>query len=442
MAGINPFKPNYPVTPGMFVGRTDELDRLEAQLIQTRAGNPANFIITGERGIGKSSLLMYLKFVAEGEIPIGEANVKFLVVDTDIDESTTQLGLVQKIELGIRKQLGQSDPARVFLAEVWGFLQRIEAAGFKIAPLQKGQADELLLEEFSYSLARLAERLCGQDVPQAPFATHHDGILILIDEADNASKGLQLGSFLKLLMERLHRRECSRVMIGLAGLPELPRVLMTSHPSAIRLFDELHLGRLSTEEVSRFITLALEEAEQANEIATEMTEPARQFLVLMSEGYPHFIQQFGYSAFAADVDNSIDEEDAHRGAFGPLGAMELIGERYYRDAFYNKVQKDSYRQVLRIMADQLDGWVTKPQIRARFKGKTSILDNAIHALRERGIILSKVGEKGVYRLQHKGFALWMKMYTTDPSALQRSLEIANGEAPDEGEARDSTAPSG
>lgn len=71
MARVNPFRPNSPVNPGMFVGRIDELNRLESHLVQARAGNPSNFMITGERGIGKSSLLNYFKWVAEGQIEFG-----------------------------------------------------------------------------------------------------------------------------------------------------------------------------------------------------------------------------------------------------------------------------------------------------------------------------------------------------------------------------------
>lgn len=98
--------------------------------------------------------------------------------------------------------------------------------------------------------------------------------------------------------------------------------------------------------------------------------------------------------------------------------MELIGDRYYRDNFYNKIKKESYRQVLRIMADNLDDWVTKKEIKTKFKGNDSTLDNALFALRDRKIILPKEGERGVYRLQHKGFAWWIKLYTMDPSSLQ------------------------
>jgi len=55
MPRINPFRPNSPVNPGMFVGRVTELDKLEADLIQARAGQPTNFMLTGERGIGKTT---------------------------------------------------------------------------------------------------------------------------------------------------------------------------------------------------------------------------------------------------------------------------------------------------------------------------------------------------------------------------------------------------
>jgi hypothetical protein len=130
-------------------------------------------------------------------------------------------------------------------------------------------------------------------------------------------------------------------------------------------------------------------------------------LINLSEGYPHFIQQFGSSAFAADVDGLIDEEDVWSGALSERGALELIGDRYYRDDFYRRIQQDSYREVLQVMSDHLDSWVSKDEIRKGFKGGGSTLDNALKALRERDIIQSKEGQRGVYRLQHKAFALWI-----------------------------------
>ncbi len=421
MAKINPFKPNYPISPGMFVGRLSEIERLETHLLQTRAGNPSNFMITGERGIGKSSLLNYFKFVAQGDLNINGYKVNFLVIDTDIDQNTTQLGLVKKIELCLRRELGKTEPARMFLKDMWNFLKRVEAQGIKLAPECSVEDEGLMIEEFSYSLAEIAKRICSDT--EGMFNAQYDGIIILIDEADNSSKSLGLGSFFKLLTERLQRRGCNRLMVGLAGLSSLREVLMTSHESSLRSFDEITLDRLKNDEVSDVIDIAIEQANKENPTPYEITPEARALLIGLSEGYPHFIQQFGYSAFSFDQDNKIDDKDVSKGAIGKGGAINLIGDRYYRNDFYNKIQKESYRQVLRIMADHLDSWVTKKNIRERFKGKESTLDNAIKALRDRHIIFSKEGEQGVYRLQHRGFALWIKFYTTDPDKLQHAIEF-------------------
>ena len=82
-----------------------------------------------------------------------DERVKLLVIDVDIDQSTTQLGLIRKIELSISRQLAKSEPGRHFLKEAWTFLQRIEAKGIRIgAAPSEVELDEVVFEEFSYTL--------------------------------------------------------------------------------------------------------------------------------------------------------------------------------------------------------------------------------------------------------------------------------------------------
>lgn len=418
MPRINPFRPNSPINPGMFVGRVGELEKLEAALLQTKAGQSTNFMLTGERGIGKTSLLDYMKDVAVGAIPIGEEKVSFLVVETDVDQKTTPLGLVRKIELGLRRELGKTEKAKKWLSSAWEFLQRVEAAGVSLKE-KADSADDLVIEEFAYSLAETVNRVT-EATDNETFSAKYDGLLLLVDEADNASPELGLGAFCKMLLERLQRHDCEKVMIGLAGLPELRQVLLDSHPSSLRLFEELPLGRLSDGEVRGVIDICIERANKVNAEKTTIDDDAKDALVSLSEGYPHFIQQFGFCAFASDTDGKISAPDVVNSAFGKRGGLEIIGDRYYRNDFYNKIQKESYRQVLRIMADKADGWVSKAEIKEKFQGKESTLDNAIQALRERHIILSQEGQRGVYRLQHRGFALWIKLYTSDQAEMKQA----------------------
>ena len=319
---------------------------------------PIEFHVDWGAGDRKIVTVELHKDCGRGHRGTRRTKVTFLAIDTDIDSNTTQLGLVGKIELGIQKALGKTEKAREFLRHTWDFLKRIETSAVKIRPGGETKSDELLLEQFAYSLADVADRVCTE-TEASTFGARFDGVLILIDEADNASPELSLGSFFKLTTERLQRRGCNHVAFGIAGLPELRSVLAASHPSSLRLFEELVLGRLSTAEARKVIAMGLARANHLNVEQTSITEEARHHLAYYSEGYPHFIQQFAASAFTADTDNIIDPDDVLKGAFGRRGALELIGDRYYRDSYYTKIQKESYRQVLRIMADKLDDWVTR-----------------------------------------------------------------------------------
>ena len=76
--------------------------------------------------------------------------------------------------------------------------------------------------------------------------------------------------------------------------------------------------------------------------------------------------------------------------------------------------KDYFTEIIQLIKDYL---------KSKFKGKPSVLNNAIKALRDRHIIVPKEGEKGSYRLLHKGFAIWIKYKASPP----KDIKEANGQ---------------
>ena len=63
----SPFSPGQPVQPEYFVARIKEIQRLERAIRQTISGRNENVFITGQRGIGKSSLALFIRHLAEKE---------------------------------------------------------------------------------------------------------------------------------------------------------------------------------------------------------------------------------------------------------------------------------------------------------------------------------------------------------------------------------------
>ncbi len=404
---INPFSPNSPSGAGMFAGRLKEIETIEQILLQTRADKGHGFLLLGQRGIGKTSLLNLVKFQAEGYIKVENYKFNFLVVNIDITSDTNQLTLIKKIELSLKRKLAKTENARKIFNDVWGFIGKIEAVGIKINT-SKTINEEIVFDEFCYSLSDTLGRIT-ETSRSSKFDSKYDGLLIIIDEADNACPELNLGSFIKLLYERLQKEGTQHLMVGIAGLPPTKQKLADSHPSSLRIFEELTLDRLSDKDIKYVIKRVLEHSKEINGHETKIDDNALSLLIKLSEGFPHFIHQYGYCAFDLSDGLNITEDNVVKGAFGEDGAIEKIGDKYYRDDYYNKIKVDSYRQVLAIMASKLDSWVSKTYIKNRFKGKESTLNNAIAALRTRDIILSKEGSRGMYRLQDKGFAWWIVM---------------------------------
>lgn len=151
----NPFKPTHPVYTGVFAGRTYETNRIETVLLETKDGNPTNLLIIGERGIGKTSLLLLSRYLASGEISINEGNLDFMTIFVSLDKRTTVEALARKISTALERQLRSSKIAIQFLKDAWSFIQRLEITGTKINPVSPPTSEAELFESFTYSIVEV-----------------------------------------------------------------------------------------------------------------------------------------------------------------------------------------------------------------------------------------------------------------------------------------------
>ena len=400
----NPFNPYNPVTPFSFHGRALEINKIVHSLFQARENKQSNFLIFGERGIGKSSLLIFTDYLASGRLQwtkeVGDFH--FLSIQVNLDRNTTLLQLAKKIHATLDRTIYEEGQLKRVLAKCWDFLQRMEIQGIK---LNEREVDEdLLIDQLTDSLINTTKEIVGHK---------YDGVVILIDEADNAENA-SLGTFLKNFSEKLVKQKCQCMAIGIAGLPKVRDILEADHPSSLRMFEPIELNVLQKNDVDRILEEALNSASKEEGNLFTITEGAKKLIFKYSEGHPYFVQQIGACCFdfLSDKLNQINESIVEQSFFDKSnGSLMKMGKIFYHSMYWTQIHDDKYREVLQIIADiGNNGWVKKSSIFGKFSGGKTALTNALSALTDRGIIDKDNTRIGLYKLHRLAFALWIKHF--------------------------------
>lgn len=252
-----------------------------------------------------------------------------------------------------------------------------------------------------------------------------DGILILLDEADRPNEKASLGELIKLLTEKLSKRGCNQVLLGLTGQPGLISKLKASHESSSRIFTIFDLKPLKHKDNFSVVKSGLNIANNVNKTSVIIDDEALELISMLSEGYPHFLQEFSYKAFEADTDYIIDVLDVKEGAYGTDGALNQLGHKFFNEIYFNQIGSDDYRKVLTAMAKYSDKWVNRTMIKSEIDIKDTTLNNALQALKSRNIIVPNPGQSGEFKLPTKSFAAWINAYNTLNSDFN---EITNSKA--------------
>lgn len=238
----NPFKPNRPVHPGMFTGRGFELQKIDNALFSTIDNNPHHLLFLGERGIGKTSLLLLASYLSKGDIEIEKGtSLNYLTIYFSIDKNTTVKDFTKRIIKSIEREFRKCNCTTQKLRDIWSFAKTLEIAGTKINSRNSETINEFV-DELIYAISDTLELIQKDDKAKK------DGVLLLIDEVDNTPMDLELGIILKKITEQLAFEESNKLLIILAGLPVVRDLLYDSHPSSLRLFEEITLGPLTTDE--------------------------------------------------------------------------------------------------------------------------------------------------------------------------------------------------
>jgi hypothetical protein len=277
----NPFSPGAGAPPPELVGRDSILQQskiLFARIQHRRAEK--SFLLTGLRGVGKTVLLNEMERIATNE------NYKTIFIEAHEEKSLGALLAppLRRILFNLDRVINAGEKVRRGLAVLKSFISSVKIKMGEVEigldiEAEPGAADSGDIEvDLTNLFIAVAE--AAQDKQTA--------IAIFIDEIQYLA--MSEISALIMAMHKMQQRQLPLVLVG-AGLPILPALAGESKSYAERLFQFPIVGPLSIDDTEKALQDPVKTA------GIEFSKEALQEIFHLTQGYPYFLQEWGYQCW-------------------------------------------------------------------------------------------------------------------------------------------------
>lgn len=363
----NPFSPGAGSPPPELVGRDSILEQTRILLGRVRAKRPEkSLLLTGIRGVGKTVLLNEMERIAQRE------GYRSILIEAQEDKPLAVLLAphLRRLLFDLDRMVGAGHKVRRGLAVLKSFIGAIKLTigeveiGLDIEP-EQGIADsgdlEVDLPDLLTAVAEAAEE-------------RQTLVVILIDEIQYFNRS-ELSALI-IAMHKMQQRQLPLVLAG-AGLPILPGLAGESKSYAERLFSFPDIGPLSNTDSAK----ALREPVRA--VGVDCETAALQEIYRLTQGYPYFLQEWGYQTWNHATNSPITLHDV-------INATAKVIPRL--DANFFRVRFDrltpSEKSYLRSMAELGPGPHRSSDIATVLGVKVSSLGPVRAKLIKKGMIYS------------------------------------------------------
>ena len=361
----SPFTPGKPVPVEYFVARRKEIERLQRAIRQTLSGRNENIFITGERGIGKSSLAWYAHRLAEKETLLG---------------AYCYMGAARSLEdvAGIVFQrLLESCDKSTFEKLKESFHKYIKSVNLPFVGVEFTDNKSDLRELVNGFITALCH------VYEGTKENGKNGLLVIMDDLNGVTDLREFSMFLKSTVDSIATsRSRLPLLLVLVGIPDRRQDLIKHQPSVARIFDIIELPLMNESESREFFRKTF--AEESITVAND----AISLMVQFSGGYPMLMHEVGDAVFWQDTDNNIDLHDAVPGI---EEAVRNVGRKYIGTQVGNVLRNKIYSSILLRMGEKLPIGVT-------FKRQELLKDDASDKERKNlDNFLSKIKRLGIMK---------------------------------------------
>jgi len=371
----SPFTPGKPVQPEYFVARIKEIQRLERSVRQTVSGRNENIFITGQRGIGKSSLAMFIRYLAEKEHSLIGSHC-FLGGVRSLD---SMIGVTFQKLLQDCTDKSLFDKLRKILSS---YITGLTLFGVGVEFTKDKGKLQTLADNFLPVLRKIYDEIKENG---------KKGLTLILDDLNGISDVPQFSQFLKSFVDTLATSgKPLPILLILVGLPERRDELIKHQPSVARIFDVVNLPPMSNSESEDFFTNMF-----GGQNIT-VTSEALSLMVQLSGGFPMLMHEVGDAVFWHDTDSRITERDAKQGI---MEAAQIIGKKYIDPEISKVLKSKTYASILWRIGKKLPLGATfqrQDLLKEASETQQRSLDNFLRRIKKLGII-DDTESRGEYR---------------------------------------------
>ena len=269
----NPYSPGAGTPPPELAGREDILRQAETAILRTKNGKAAkSLMLLGLRGVGKTVLLNRIDQIAE------ESGCTTAMFEADPDRTlpgllTQQLHRIL-VRLDRRERVNEQVQKAFYLLRGFASAFRVKFDEFEV-----GLSGDVATGDLTIDLTDLL-------VAVGRAAKSRDTVAVLmIDEVQYVERGDL--SALIMALHKISQRQLPFLLFG-AGLPQLAKLTGEAKSYAERLFEFPEIGSLDTSSARAALV------EPARREGVQFDEDALGLILSETEGYPFFLQMWGY----------------------------------------------------------------------------------------------------------------------------------------------------
>ena len=381
----SPFRPGQPIPIEFFVGRRKEVERLHGMVKASVRGNFKIGFVSGERGIGKSSLAHFVRVLAEHESKTVGCHVF--------------LGGVHELEEMLRRTFDRllkdsmdkpwHEPIKNF------FGNRIRKVGLFGVTLELNLAGDdlsMLAHDFVPSISQLLAQLKGRN----------EALLLILDDMNGLATSEVFANWLKSIVDEIATaRQQIPLCVLFVGLEERRRELVRNQPSLARVFELIDITPWSDDEVGEFYKRAFESA------GATISDDDLNVLASFTGGLPVLAHELGDAVWRTAQSLHISGDDIAKGV---VLAAEVIGRKLLEPQIFQAIRSERYRSILRKVASTPRMWFQRAELMSYLtEAEKRVMENFLRRMRELGALETDPEVRGGYRFPNILHALYFSL---------------------------------